>query len=37
MEGNTNWTPSPDDNKLGLTDKNLINECEAKGIAAAEL
>lgn len=37
MEDNTNWTPSPDDNKLDLTDKNLINEYEAKGIAAAEL
>ncbi len=34
---NTNWTPSPEYNKLGLTDKNLINEYEAKGIAAAEL
>ncbi len=37
MEDNTNWTPSPDNNKLELTDKNLINEYEAKGIAAAEL
>lgn len=37
MEDDTNWTPSPDNNKLGLTDKNLINEYEAKGIAAAEL
>ena len=37
MEDNTNWTPSPDDNKLDLIDKNLINEYEAKGIAAAEL
>lgn len=37
MEDNTSWTPSPDDNKLSLTDKNLINEYEAKGIAAAEL
>lgn len=37
MEDNTNWTPSPDDNKLNLTDKSLINEYEAKGIAAAEL
>ena len=37
MEDNTNWTPSPDDNKLDLNDKNLINEYEAKGIAAAEL
>jgi cell filamentation protein len=37
MEDNTNWTPSPEDNKLDLTDKNIINEYEAKGIAAAEL
>lgn len=37
MDDNTNWTPSPEDNKLDLTDKNLINEFEAKGIAAAEL
>ena len=37
MEADTSWTPSPEDNKLGLTDKNLINEYEAKGIAAAEL
>lgn len=37
MDNNTNWTPSPDENKLELTDKNLINEYEAKGIAAAEL
>jgi len=37
MKDNTNWTPSPDDNKLDLTDKNLINEYEAKGIAIAEL
>lgn len=37
MEDNTNWAPSPHDNKLFLTDKNLINEYEAKGIAAAEL
>ena len=37
MGDNTNWTPSPDDNKLDLTDKNRINEYEAKGIAAAEL
>ncbi len=37
MDDNTSWTPSPNDNKLELTDKNLINEYEAKGIAAAEL
>jgi len=37
MDDKTSWTPGPDDNKLGLSDKNLINELEAKGIAAAEL
>lgn len=37
MDDNTSWTPSPDDNKLNLSDKNRINEHEAKGIAAAEL
>ena len=37
MGDTTSWTPSPDENKLGLTDKNRINEYEAKGIAAAEL
>lgn len=37
MEDNTSWTPSPIENKLGLTDKNRINEYEAKGIAAAKL
>jgi cell filamentation protein len=37
MEDSTNWTPSPDDNKLNLIDKNLINEYEAKGIVSAEL
>ncbi len=37
MENNTNWTPFPDDNLLGITDKDLINEHEAEGIANAEL
>lgn len=37
MNDNTNWTPFPDDNLLGLTDKNSINEIEAKGLAMAEL
>lgn len=37
MEDTTSGTPPTEDNKLGLTDKNRINECEAKGIAAAEL
>ncbi|MEI7803648.1 MAG: Fic family protein [Bacteroidota bacterium] len=37
MSDNTGWTPSPEENKLGLTDKNLINEQEAKGIASAEI
>lgn len=37
MQDNTSWTPSAEDNLLNLTDKNLINEQEAKGIALAEL
>jgi cell filamentation protein len=37
MDSKTSWTPSPDENLLGLTDKNVINEYEAKGIASAEL
>lgn len=37
MENSTNWTPFPDNNLLGLTDKNIINEVEAKGLANAEL
>lgn len=37
MTDNTNCTPFPDDNLLGLTDKNLLNEYEAKGIVKAEL
>lgn len=37
MDDNTNWTPFPEDNLLGIHDKNLINEYEAKGIAMAEL
>ncbi|MFN0049353.1 MAG: Fic family protein [Cytophagales bacterium] len=37
MKNDTSWTPSSEDNKLGLTDKNVINQIEAKGIAAAEL
>jgi cell filamentation protein len=37
MDSTTSWTPSPDENKLGLTEKNLLNEYEAKGIASAEL
>lgn len=36
-ENQTNWTPFPDDNLLGITDKNQINEFEATGIAKAEL
>ncbi|WP_262250187.1 Fic family protein [Parapedobacter soli] len=36
MTDNTGWTPSPEENLLGLTDKNLINEHEARGIAKAE-
>ena len=37
MENQTSWTPFPDDNLLGLTDKDKINEFEASGIAKAEL
>lgn len=37
MDSNTNYTPYPDDNKLGIADKNLINEIETEGIVAAEL
>lgn len=37
MQDNTSWTPSVEDNLLNLTDKNAINEEEAKGIALAEL
>ena len=37
MNDNTSWTPSPEDNLLGLTDSNVINEYEATGIAKAEL
>jgi cell filamentation protein len=37
MSDNTSWTPFPDDNLLGLTDNNLLNEYEAKGITKAEL
>jgi cell filamentation protein len=38
MEDNqTNSTAYPDDNLLGLSDKDQINELEAKGIATAEL
>lgn len=37
MNDNTSWTPFPYDNLLGLTDKNLLNEYEAKGITKAEL
>src|ERR1700710_449838 len=37
MENDTSWTPSPEDNLLGLIDKRQINEIEAKGIAQSEL
>lgn len=36
MEDETSWTPNPEDNKLSLIDKDLINEFEAKGIVLAE-
>jgi cell filamentation protein len=37
MTDNTNWTPSPEGNKLNISDFDLINQIEAKGIASAEL
>ncbi|OYQ43342.1 hypothetical protein CHU92_03500 [Flavobacterium cyanobacteriorum] len=37
MDHNTNYTDSPEDNKLGLTDFSEINKVEAKGIIEAEL
>ena len=37
MQDNTDWTPFAEDNLLNLTNKNAINEQEAKGIALAEL
>ena len=37
MNDSTNWTPFSDDNLLGLVDKDLINEYEAKGLVLAEL
>lgn len=37
MQDNTSWTPAPEDNLLHLTDKDALNEQEAKGIALAEL
>jgi cell filamentation protein len=35
-EDKTNYTPAPEENLLGLTDKNLINEEELMGIGNAE-
>lgn len=37
MSNDTEWTPFPDDNLLGITDKSQLNEYEAKGLAMAEL
>lgn len=37
MDSNTNWTPFPDENLLGITDNDLLNEYEAKGVGLAEL
>ena len=37
MLDTTSWTPSDDENKLGIVDKEIINEFEAKGIGLAEL
>lgn len=37
MQNNTSWTPGPEDNLLGLTDSDKINEHEAAGLVKAEL
>src|SRR5690606_30846029 len=37
MKDRTSWTPAPDENKLGITDTDLINKYEAEGITSAEL
>lgn len=37
MNNDTEWTPYPDDNLLGITDRDLLNQHEAKGLATAEL
>src|ERR1700744_2015703 len=37
MDDNTNQTLSNGDNIRGITDKSIINEYEARGIAKAEL
>jgi len=37
MDDNTNYTTGPEDNLLGITDYNQINELEAKGIGLAEM
>lgn len=37
MQDNTGWTPSQEENLLNLTDKDAINQQEAKGIALGEL
>ena len=36
MKNSTDWTPFPDDNKLGITDPEELNKHEARGIALAE-
>jgi cell filamentation protein len=36
MLDNTNWTPFPDDNFLGIIDKEIINQYESAGISSAE-
>jgi cell filamentation protein len=37
MDDETQWTPSVEDNLLGLTDKAAINEEETKGFVLAEV
>jgi len=37
MDDNISWTPSPEENLLGLTDKEEINRLEAQGLTTAEV
>ena len=37
MDDNTNYTAGPEDNLLGITDYNQINELETEGLSFAEI
>jgi len=37
MDDNTNYTTGPEDNLLGITDYNQINELETEGLSFAEI